>query len=89
MNVVIAEFREQDVAHDNRFFASGRPAGQAKKRAPITFMHNSVADQIIILTMVKQRHANHARVFHSAPHEFVILNAATVIRYRHDASLCQ
>ena len=26
MNRMIAEFREQNVAHDNRFFADGRPA---------------------------------------------------------------
>ena len=52
-------------------------------------MHNSVADQIVILTMVEHRHANHPRIFDGAPHEFVILNAMTVIRYRHNACLCK
>ena len=52
-------------------------------------MHDSVADQIVILTMIEHRHANHARIFHGAPHQFVILNAMTVIRYRNNACLCQ
>ena len=66
--------------------AAGQP-GSAKQRAPITLMHHSVADQIVILTMVEHRHANHPRIFDRAPHEFVVLDAMTVIRYRHDARL--
>src|SRR5437763_3657934 len=78
MNVVIAKFREQNVAHDYGFFASGGPAGQTKKRAPITLMHNSAADQIVILTVVEQRHPNHPRIFHRAPHELVVLYTMAV-----------
>src|SRR5215471_6895733 len=89
MNVMIAKFREQDVAHDYRFFAGRGPAGQAKQRAPITLVHHSVADQIVILTMVEYRQANHPRIFHGAPHHFVILNAMTVVRYRNNACLCK
>ena len=55
----------------------------------MTLMNNPVADQIVILTMVEQRHANHPRIFHGAPHQFVILDAMTVIRYRHNACLCE
>jgi hypothetical protein len=48
-------------------------------------MHDSIADQIVILTMIEHRHTNHARIFHRAPHDFVVLNAMTVIRDRHNA----
>src|SRR2546430_58072 len=48
-------------------------------------MHNSIADQTVVLTMIEHRHANHARVFDCAPHDFMILNAMTVIGDCHDA----
>src|ERR1700756_3334224 len=79
MNQMIAKFSEQDVAHDYCFFACCWPAGQPKESAPITLMHNSIADQIVILTMIEQRHANHACIFDRATHDFVILNAMTII----------
>ena len=56
MNVMIAQFGEQNVPHHYHFFAGRGPAGQAKQRAPITLMHHAVADQIVILTMVEHRH---------------------------------
>src|SRR5204862_2512078 len=89
MNVMIAKFRQQNIPHHYRFFAGWRPAGQPKQRAPLTLMYHSVADQTVILTMIEYRHANHAGIFDGAPHEFVILNAMTVIRYRHNPCLCQ
>jgi hypothetical protein len=52
-------------------------------------MHDSVADQIVVLTMVEHWHADHPRILDRAPHEFVILNAMTVIRYRYNACLCK
>src|ERR1051325_4680183 len=52
-------------------------------------MHDSVADQIVVLTMVEHWHVNHARILDRPPHEFVILNAMTVIRYRYNARLCK
>src|SRR5438552_870947 len=89
MNAVIAKFREQNFAHDYGFFANRGPSGEAKKRAPITLMHNSVADQIVILTMVEQRHPNHPRIFHRAPHNLVVLYTMAVICYGHNARLCK
>ena len=53
----------------------------------MTFVYNPVTDQIVVLTMIEHRHANHARIFNRTPHEFVILNAMTVIGNRHDACL--
>ena len=80
MNVMIAKFREQNVAHHDRFLARRRPAGQTKQRAPVAFVHHAVADQIVILAMIEHRQPNHARVLHRAPHQLVVLNATTVIR---------
>ena len=89
MNVMIAEFRKQNIAHHDRFLARRGPAGQAQARAPIAFMHHAVADEIVVLTMVEHRQAEHPRVFDRAPHELVILNTVTVIRDRDDAGLRQ
>ena len=87
MNLMIAKFREQNVAHDNRFLARRRPARQTEQRAPITLMHHPVADQIVILTMIEHRHADHAGIFDRAPHQLVILNAMTVVSDRDDTCL--
>jgi hypothetical protein len=87
MNRMIAKFREQNVAHHYRFFARSGPARQSEQRAPVALVRNSVTDQIVVLTMIEHRHANHARVFDRAAHHLVILNAMTVICYRHNARL--
>ena len=87
MNRMIAKLREQNVAHHDRFFAGRGPAGQTKQRAPVPLVHHSVADQIVVLTMIEHRQADHARIFDRASHQFMILNAMTVIGDRHHARL--
>ncbi len=87
MNVMIAKFRQQNVAHHDRFFARGRPAGQAEQRAPVAFVNHAVADQIVILAMIEHRQSNHARILDRAPHQLVILNAMTVVGDRNHAGL--
>ncbi len=52
MNVMIAKFREQNIAHDHRFLACRGPSGQPEKCAPIAFVHDAVANQIVILAMI-------------------------------------
>src|SRR5882724_4046801 len=89
MNVMIAEFGEQNIAHDDRFFACGGPARQSEQCAPVAFVHDAVADQIVILAMIEYRHANHARVLDRASHHLVILNATTVVGDRHNTSLSE
>src|SRR5213594_1338102 len=87
MNRMTAKFSKQDVAHDYRFLAGRGPTRQPKQCAPVTFVHDAIADQIVVLTMIEHRHANHARIFDRTPHDFVILNAMTIIRDRHNARL--
>ena len=87
VNVMIAKLRQQNVAHDDGFFAGRRPARQTKQRAPIAFVHHAVADQIVILAMIEHRQAEHARIFDRAPHQFVILNAMAVVGDRDNAGL--
>ena len=89
MNVVIAKFREQDVAHHHRFLAHRRPAGQPEQRAPVAFVHHAIADEIVILTVVEHGHTNHSGIFNRAPHYFVILHALTIVGNRDDAGLCE
>src|SRR5438067_12506502 len=87
MNVMIAKFREQNVAHYDRLFARRGPARQSEQRAPVALVRNSVTDQIVILTMIEHRQAHHAGILNRAPHHLVILNAVTVVRDRHSACL--
>ena len=87
MNAVIAQFGEQNIACDDRFLARRRPAGQPEQRAPVAFVHHAVADQIVVLAMIEHRHADHPRVLDRAAHEFVILNAVTVVGDRDDPGL--
>ena len=56
MNVMIAKFGQQNIAHHDRFLARRRPAGQAQQRAPVALVHHPVADQIVILAMIEHRH---------------------------------
>jgi len=87
MDVMVAKFREQNVAHHHRFLAGRGPARQPKQCAPVAFVHDAIADQIVILTMIEHRHANHARIFDRAPHDLVILNTMPVISDRNNALL--
>ena len=87
MNAMIAKLGEQDIARHDRFLARRRPARQPEQRAPVAFMHDAVADEVVILAMIEHRHADHARVFHRAPHQLVILNAMPVVRDRDHAGL--
>ena len=87
MDVMIAELGEQDIARDDRFLARRRPARQPEQRAPVAFVHDAVADEIVILAMIEHRHADHARIFDRAAHQLVILHAMAVIGDRDDAGL--
>ena len=87
VNVMIAEFREQNVAHHHRFLARRRPARQTEQGAPVAFVHHAVADQIVILAMIKHGQINHPGVLDRAPHHLVILYAMTVVRDRDHARL--
>ena len=87
MNVMIAEFRQEDVAHDDRLLARARPARQAEKRAPIAFVHHPVTDEIVILAVIENREAHHAGVFDGAAHQLVILDATAIIGDRDDTGL--
>src|SRR5438105_7315365 len=61
MNVMVAEFRHEDIAHDDRFLASAGPARQAEKRAPVTLMDHTCSDEIVILAVIENGEAYHAR----------------------------
>src|SRR5882724_7385904 len=87
MDVMIATIGEEDVPHHDYFFTNSRPAGQPQERAPVTLMHDAVADEVVILAMVEHRHADHPRIFDGAPHELVVLDATPVVGDRHDAGL--
>jgi len=87
VNVMIAKFRQQDIPHHDRFFASSRPSGQTEQRAPIAFVHHAVPDQIVILAMIEHGQSDHACVLHCAPHQFMILDAMTVVGDRDHAGL--
>ena len=87
VNVMITKFGEQNVPHYDCFFAGRRPAGQTEQRAPITLVHDSAANQIVILAVIKDWKTNHARVLNCAPHQFVVLNTMTIIGNRDHAGL--
>ena len=87
VNVMIAKLGQQNVPHHNRFFARSRPAGQTEQRAPVAFVDHAVANQIVILAMIEHRQSDHARVLDRTPHQFVVLDAMTVISNRDNAGL--
>ncbi len=87
MNAMVAKFGQQNIPHHNRLFARGWPSGQTEQRAPVTFVHDPVTDQIVILTMIKHWQSNHARVLDRAPHQFMILHTMTIVSDRDHAGL--
>ena len=87
MDVMIAKFREQNIAHHDHFLARRRPARQSEQRAPVAFVDHAVADEIVILAMIEHRQADHARVFDGATHQLMILNAVAIVGDRDHAGL--
>src|SRR5215217_8208772 len=87
MDVMIAKLREEDVPGYDRLLAGRGPSGQSKQRAPVTFVNDAVADQIVILTMIEHRHADHARILYRPSHQLVVLHAMTIIGDRYDPAL--
>ncbi len=74
---------------DDDFLARRRPAGQAEHGAPVAFVHHAFADEIVVLAMVHDDEAEHARVFQRAAHDLVVLDAMAVVGERDDAGLCK
>src|SRR4051812_8856205 len=89
MDVVIAAAREKNVSHHDYFLAAAGPTGQPQERAPVPFVDHSIAHQVVILTMIEDRYTDHARVFHRAPHQLVVLNAPAIVGDRDYAGLFQ
>ena len=87
MHMMIAKFREQNIAHHNHFLAHGRPSRQPQQRAPVTFIHHAFADKIVVLAMIEHGNTDHARILERASHQLVVLNALTVVRNRHHPAL--
>ena len=52
-------------------------------------MNNAVADEVVILAVIEHRKIKHARVFDRAAHQFVILNAMSVVGNGNDPGLGQ
>jgi hypothetical protein len=50
-------------------------------------MHNSIPDQIVVLTMIEHRQVNHASILDRASHHLMVLNAMTIICDRHNTRL--
>ena len=50
-------------------------------------MHDAVANQIVILTMIEHGQIDHAGILDRTPHHLVILNTVAVVRDRHNARL--
>ena len=68
MNVMVTEFRQEDVAHDDCLLASAWPARQAKKSAPVTFVNDARSNKIVVLAVIENWQAYHAGVFDRAAH---------------------
>src|SRR5205807_5155417 len=58
-----------------------------EKKNTITVIHHSIADEIVVLTMIEHRHSDHPRILDGAPHQFVVLDAASVVGERIKACL--
>ena len=80
VDVMIAKFGQENVAHDDDFFARRRPATQTEQRAPVALMDDSVSDKIVILAMIQDRQVHHSRVLDRAAHHLMILHTAAVVR---------
>lgn len=87
VDVGAGDFGEKNIAGDNGFFAGGGPTTKAEDSAVVAFVNHAVADERIILAMIEDREIKHAGVFEGAAHEFVALNAFTVVGDGDDSCL--
>ena len=79
------EFGEEGVALDDDFLARRRPAGQSERGADRAFVHHAFADEIVVLAMVHDGEAKHARVLQRAAHDLMVLDTMPVVGERDDA----
>ena len=68
MNLPIGDLGQQDVAGDDDFLGHGRPPAQAKRSAPVTFVHHAVGGDIVILAVIHHRQVEHLCVLDGAAH---------------------
>ena len=80
-----AGLSQKRVALDNDFLADGGPAGESQHRADVALVHDSLADEVVVLAMVHDGQSEHAGVLEGAPHEFVVLDATPVVGEGDDA----
>ena len=78
----VAELCKQDIARDDDLLSDAGPSGQAEAETPLSLMHHTVANERVILTMVKNGQAEHPGIFNRATHDLVILHTVSVIRDR-------
>ena len=50
-------------------------------------MHHAAPDEIVILAVIEDGEADHPRIFDGPPHEFVVLDAMSVVGDGDDAGL--
>src|SRR5262245_25276034 len=87
VDVVVAEFGEENIAQNDCFLTRAWPTGEPKERAPVTFMNDAGSDEIVILAVIKNRKPYHSRIFHGTTHQLVILNAVSIISNGDNAGL--
>src|SRR6478736_4075133 len=81
MNRRIAELGKQDIPRDNDFLTDPRPPRQTEPEAPLSLMHYPVANERVVLAMVKDGDSKHPGIFDRATHDLVILHAMAIVRY--------
>lgn len=72
-------FRKQDVTGNDGLFARGWPAAKSEESAPVTFVHDSVSHEGVILAVIEDGELKHAGVFQGSPHQFIVLDAMSIV----------
>ena len=89
MHLRAGQSGQQDIARHDQFLAASRPAAQSQRGAPVAFMHHAVCHEGIILAMIHHRQIKHFGVFQGAAHQFIVLDAMTVVGDRDNPGLLE
>src|SRR5262249_5238387 len=87
MEARFAEIGQKDISGHHDFLSGSRPARQSQHRAPKAFMHYAVSDHVIVLAVIEYGEVEHARIFDSAAHQLMVLNAMPIVRYCYNPRL--
>ena len=87
VNRGVAQLGQHDISRHDHFLAGAGPPWDAQPETPLALVHDPIPHKRVVLAMIHHCQSEHPSVFHGAAHDFVILNAMSVVSKGNHASV--